>query len=194
MYKTMEEYGVNPRQNQPPQDQFQVVEIQNIDHRDHIIGTNEVVVIDVYADWCGPCKMTAPTYANMASRYNKPGQVALVKYKLDNMHQSEKGTVTGIPMFNFYVRGRQVDQVIGGNIDEVETKLKSILNNMNYQPSYPQPNFNQGDSEIGSMGPTASRNSIRNSKMNMPDADSAGGQPYMSGPTNYHQPYANYRR
>lgn len=194
MYKTMEEYGVNPRQTQPPQDQFQVVEIQNIDHRDHIISTNELVVIDIYADWCGPCKMTAPTYANMAARYNKPGKVALVKYKFDNMHQSEKGVVTGIPMFNFFVRGRQVDQTIGGNIDEVETKLKAILNNLG--SNYDQPSLvnNEISNEVGSMGPTASRNSIRNSKMNMPDSETTGGQPYTSGQSNYHQPYANYRR
>ncbi len=186
----MEEYGVNPRQTQPPQDQFHVVEIQNIDHRDHIIGTNEVVVIDIYADWCGPCKMTAPTYANMAARYNKPGQVALVKYKYDNMHQSEKGVVTGIPMFNFYVRGRQVDQAIGGNIDDVENKLKAILSNMNYGGGVQNEII-----DVGSMGPSASRNSIRNSKMNMPEGDaSVTGQPYMSGQSNYHQPYANYRR
>jgi thioredoxin 1 len=203
MYKSYEELGINPKLANPNQDQYQVLELQNIDHRDHIIKTNRVVVIDIYADWCGPCKMSAPDYANLAAKFNKPGQVMLVKYKLDNMHQMEKSSVTGIPLFLFYVDGRQVENVVGGNIPEVEEKLTKILGAANYQGGLHQGGLQQGGLQQGGFtqafpqagfdGPNASKNSIRNSRMNMPSNEYGTGQPYMAGSDNYHKPYSGGR-
>ncbi|KAH0542759.1 hypothetical protein FGG08_002898 [Glutinoglossum americanum] len=50
-----------------------------------ILSGNDVVVIDFYADWCGPCKAIAPTYEQMSKTHSKPGKAAFVKVNTDEL-------------------------------------------------------------------------------------------------------------
>ena len=84
-------------------------------------------IVDFYADWCGPCKQTAPEYSRVAATYSKPGVCAVAKYNLDKIDPSEKGNIHGIPVFQFFVNGKQVDEIVGADIPRVEETLKSLL-------------------------------------------------------------------
>lgn len=140
MYKSYSELGAQPEQNR---DLYSILEIQHGQHKGQLLTQNRVVVVDVYADWCGPCKQTAPDYAMLAKKYNKDGECLLVKENLDK----KLTKVEGIPTFQYFVNGRQVDQTVGADLPEVESKIQAILGRVNSQPqqnsSYQGPNSNR---------------------------------------------------
>jgi thioredoxin 1 len=74
-------------------------------------------VIDFYADWCGPCKLLAPTFAKLAEDFNTPdSQVQIEKVNVDEARElAEKYGVRGIPTVIFEKDGAVVDKVVGNN-------------------------------------------------------------------------------
>jgi thioredoxin 1 len=171
MYKSYSELGAPAEQNV---DHYSVVELADPNHKARVLADNVVVCINIHADWCGPCKMSAPTYAVMASTYNRPG-VALVKYNYDKIPPPDKVNIGGIPVYQLYVRGRQVDEVVGADLALVEEKLKALVSG------------NVRDDGGGGGGPMANRSSIRNYRN--PREEQQGGVPYQENRGQYHQPY-----
>jgi len=48
-----------------------------------ILNTNVYVIVDFYADWCGPCKAIAPIFEQLATAESKPGKLNFVKVDVD---------------------------------------------------------------------------------------------------------------
>ena len=174
MYKSYDQLGAQPT---PDRDLMDVLELSNSQHKKHILSTHRIVCIDIYADWCGPCKQTAPDYSLIASKYSKPNYCAVVKYNLEKMLPIEKANIHGIPVFEFYVDGKQVDQIVGADIPKVEEKLKNLLQGDSKNQQFP--------SVEDLTGPVYNRNSIRNNRIHVPQTDS---EPYQSN-TSYNQSY-----
>lgn len=184
MYKNYSELGSQP---DPNRDVYSVLEVQNGQHKSNIINQNRIVIVDVYADWCGPCKQTAPQYASLANTYNKQGQCILVKENLDK----KLTRVEGVPTFQFYMEGRQVDQVVGADLQEVEKKLQNLLQSGG---SIQQPTM---INQPGMTGPNYRKNTIRqsgspyqgqqqyNQSTQQPQQSYSGNEPV------YNQPYQN---
>ncbi|MDR2163090.1 MAG: thioredoxin [Clostridiales Family XIII bacterium] len=71
-----------------------------------------VVVVDFYADWCGPCKMMAPVFAEVASEYD--GKVTFAKINIDeNRDIAMANQVMSIPTLIFLNDGEVKDRVTG---------------------------------------------------------------------------------
>ncbi|MDM8526181.1 thioredoxin family protein [Desulfococcaceae bacterium HSG8] len=45
------------------------VNLESVDELQNAISNNDIVVIDFWADWCGPCKMFGPTYEKISEKY-----------------------------------------------------------------------------------------------------------------------------
>ncbi|CAN5705526.1 thioredoxin [soil metagenome] len=70
------------------------------------------VVVDFWAEWCGPCKMIAPLLDEVAKE--KAGTVKIGKVNIDdNQSLSTKYNVRAIPTLLFFKNGQVVDQVTG---------------------------------------------------------------------------------
>jgi len=70
------------------------------------------VVVDFWAEWCGPCKMIAPLLDEIATE--KAGSVKIGKVDIDkNQSLSFKYNVRAIPTLLFFKNGQVVDQVTG---------------------------------------------------------------------------------
>ncbi len=70
------------------------------------------VLVDCYADWCGPCRMMAPTFEKLAEKYK--GKIHFMK--LDT--QAEEGLamrfeIRSLPTFVLFKNGKEVDRIIG---------------------------------------------------------------------------------
>ncbi|MDR2610600.1 MAG: thioredoxin [Clostridiales Family XIII bacterium] len=86
-----------------------------------------VVVVDFYADWCGPCKMMAPVFEEAAQEYD--GRVSFAKLDIDAARQiAVDNKVMSIPTLLFFKDGEQKDRVTGV-IDKatLSQKLDAIL-------------------------------------------------------------------
>ena len=70
------------------------------------------VVVDFYADWCGPCKMMSPVIDELATEYE--GKVKIGKINTDeNRAIASKYNVMSIPTIIFIKDGQVVDTVVG---------------------------------------------------------------------------------
>lgn len=85
------------------------------------------VLVDFYADWCGPCKMMAPLVAELAESYS--GKCKIGKCNTDeNPRLAGEYRVMSIPTFLFFKGGKVVDTVIGAvSKSELENKIKQVL-------------------------------------------------------------------
>jgi thioredoxin 1 len=154
MYKSISDFGA-PQQPERFTDQYDVVEIQNAQHKTQVLAANKIVCIDIYADWCGPCKQTAPTYALLAAKYTKQGHCAVVKYRFENMPANERQQIGGIPLFEFYLSGRKIADVVGADLQAVENTLAKIISDDNNNPIIDL---------RSSQGPQYNRSTIRSGK------------------------------
>lgn len=98
--------------------------ISTLEELNEIIDNNDKVVIDFYADWCGPCKKISPEIEKLEKQVS---EVVFVKVNVEeNEEATERFLVTSLPTFFFCVKGKIVNSVNGASID----KFKDALNNM----------------------------------------------------------------
>jgi len=105
------------------------VEIQSEQHFQDMLSRYRVVVVDIYANWCQPCKALAPKYALIAEEYSNPNTVFLK----ENTEQVEIHHVNGLPSLVFYVNGNKVKDVLGGDISEIVNTLNDIYSKLGLQ-------------------------------------------------------------
>ena len=78
---------------------------------DETIANNEIVIIDFWAPWCGPCKMIAPVLEQIAEERDN---LTIAKVNVDNNPNSPgKFGVRGIPTLVLFHNGKMVDQATG---------------------------------------------------------------------------------
>jgi thioredoxin 1 len=77
-----------------------------------VLQAEGTVLVDFYADWCGPCKMIAPIREELANEYD--GRLSVMKVDVDNA-QMVAGNygVQSIPTLMFFRDGQPVHKVVG---------------------------------------------------------------------------------
>ena len=92
-----------------------------------VLESKEPVLIDFYADWCGPCKMMAPVVEKLAEKYE--GKVKVGKVNSDDEPElAQMFQVMSIPNFVIIKDGKLVDRVIGAVPQKaLEEKLDAQL-------------------------------------------------------------------
>ncbi len=85
------------------------------------------VLVDFFAQWCGPCKMMAPLVEKMAEKYE--GKMKIGKLDVDDdMEIAQKYRVASIPTFIFFKNGEAVATFVGGmSANELEMKIQQFL-------------------------------------------------------------------
>jgi thioredoxin 1 len=77
-----------------------------------VLKAERPVVVDFWAEWCGPCKMVAPELAKLAEKYE--GAVDVVKVDVDaNPRISQAFNIMSIPTIAFFKPGSQPQGVVG---------------------------------------------------------------------------------
>ncbi len=108
--------------------------IRNISDQDYdefIKTPDHVVVVDFYADWCGPCRRLTPILESIVDKNR--GKVLLGKMDIDkNKSVPAREGVRGIPDVRIFVNGKQVDKFVGlppANVtrEKIESHLGKIL-------------------------------------------------------------------
>jgi len=76
------------------------------------LATDQLVLIDLWAPWCGPCRMVAPVLERLAVRY--AGRVKVVKVNVDhNRRTAARFDARSIPTLAMVRNGKTVDRVVG---------------------------------------------------------------------------------
>lgn len=87
---------------------------------------NKYVLVDFYADWCGPCKMVGPVLEELDAEMD---QLTVVKVNVDNeLDLASKYGVQSIPNMIFFKEGKAVTQIIGfANKDAIFDKITPFM-------------------------------------------------------------------
>ena len=87
------------------------IEITDANFPQEVLESQVPVLVDVWAEWCGPCRMIAPTVEAIAEQY--AGKVKVGKLDADrNMVPAQYG-VRGIPTLLVFRGGKEVDRIVG---------------------------------------------------------------------------------
>ena len=92
-----------------------------------LIASGKPVVIDFWAEWCGPCRQIGPFVDELAAQYE--GQVTIGKYNVDEGDEiSGDYGIRNIPTLLFFKDGKLVDKHVGSaNKAQLEEKVKALL-------------------------------------------------------------------
>ena len=96
------------------------MEIKASDFEAEVINSKIPVLVDFYADWCGPCRMLAPVLGEFEKKHT--GEVKLCKFNIDREPQlAARFNVMSIPTLIVFRGGSAVNQSVGYiSADEVE--------------------------------------------------------------------------
>ena len=97
------------------------------DNIKEIIESGKPVVIDFWAEWCGPCRMVSPILEELAEEFS--GKVAIGKLNVDdNIQTPNEYGIRNIPTILFFKDGKMVDKQIGATPKaSLKAKVEALL-------------------------------------------------------------------
>ena len=104
-----------------------VLEVNDATFDQEVLKSEQPVLVDFWAVWCGPCKAIGPTVDAVAAKY--AGQLKVAKVNVDqNGATPSRYNIRGIPALLFFKGGKVVDQIEGWKPqDVIEEKIQKLL-------------------------------------------------------------------
>ena len=104
------------------------IEVTDANFDTEVIKSDKPVLVDFWAEWCGPCRMVAPIVEELAKEYN--GTLKVGKMDVDSNPQvSMQYGIRSIPTLLVFKGGKVVEQVVGAVPKRISTeKVSKHLN------------------------------------------------------------------
>ena len=95
--------------------------------KEQVLKSELPVMVDFFADWCGPCVRMAPVVEEAANDYQ--GKVKICKLNVSESNTTAtEYSIMSIPTFMFFKNGQVVDQTVGAmSKDQLRARLDALL-------------------------------------------------------------------
>ena len=103
------------------------LEVNDTNFEEVVLNSDKPVIVDFWAEWCGPCRMIAPAMEEISGEYT--GKAVVVKCDVDNSPSvTAKFGIRNIPTVLYFKEGKVVDKQIGA-VPKVNfvNKLNALL-------------------------------------------------------------------
>ncbi|WP_435070259.1 thioredoxin [Haloplanus sp. C73] len=102
-------------------EQTEPIHVESADHLSELVEDNAIVLVDYYADWCGPCKMLEPTVEEIAAETD----AVVLKVDIDELQElAQDRGIQSVPTLEFYANGEQAERLIG--VQDKDTLVSMI--------------------------------------------------------------------
>lgn len=89
--------------------------ISDSNFQSDVLGSDQPVLVDFWAEWCGPCRVIAPTVDAVAEQFE--GKAKVFKMDVDeNINVPQRYGIRGIPTLILFKNGEEQERYVGGNI------------------------------------------------------------------------------
>ena len=119
-------FGCDNNQASGPVDDSAVVKVSDENFQEQVLNSEQVVLVDFYADWCGPCKQLNPVVAALAKQYQ--GKALVVKVNVDKAPAaSYKYQVSSIPRLILFKNGKMIKNVESRDLKALAKEIDAQL-------------------------------------------------------------------
>ena len=97
-------------------------EVTDTNFQTDVLGSDKPVLVDFWAEWCGPCRMIAPTVEAVAEQYQEKAGV----YKMnvdENMNVPQQYGIRGIPTLILFKGGQEQERIVGAVTREAISRV-----------------------------------------------------------------------
>jgi len=103
------------------------VHFSDQDFEEKVLKSDKPVVVDFYAEWCGPCKMASPIVDKLADQY--ADKVVIGKVNVDeNAKTAQQYNVMSIPCMVVFKGGKEIDRKVGfAGEAGIEVLIKKVM-------------------------------------------------------------------
>jgi thioredoxin 1 len=103
------------------------IELTDANFAQEVYESKQPVMVDFWAEWCGPCRMLGPIVAELAQEYDEKVKVCKLNVDANPATASQFG-VMSIPTLIFFKNGQPVDRVVGlSPKSEIRKRLDNLL-------------------------------------------------------------------
>ncbi|OGY42474.1 MAG: thioredoxin [Candidatus Buchananbacteria bacterium RBG_13_39_9] len=104
------------------------IKLTSANFEEEVIKAPELVLIDFWAEWCGPCKMIGPVMEELANEFTGKG-IKIAKCNVDeNADLAQKYQIMSIPAFKIFKGGTLIDEWVGAMPKEaIKQRLEKLL-------------------------------------------------------------------
>ncbi|MDD3045027.1 MAG: thioredoxin [Candidatus Delongbacteria bacterium] len=101
--------------------------VNDADFEKEVVKSDIPVLVDCWAEWCGPCRMVGPTIDKLADEYK--GKFKITKLNVDdNRVTGSKYNIQSIPTMMIFVNGEVVDGLVGAHPEaNIRAKLDKYI-------------------------------------------------------------------
>ena len=104
-----------------------ILEITDTNFEESVLKSDMPIVVDFWAEWCGPCKMIAPSLEQLAKEYVSKFKVGKLNVD-DNRATAMRYNVRSIPMLLVFKGGEVAEQIVGAYPKELlKSKILAAL-------------------------------------------------------------------
>ncbi|NMM65755.1 thioredoxin [Clostridium sp. P21] len=102
--------------------------INSNEFQNNVLNSDGAILVDFFAEWCGPCKMVAPVLEELSTEME--GKARIFKVDVDKSGDlAERYGISGVPTLIIFKYGKEVDKIVGFQPKEtLKAKLQQYSN------------------------------------------------------------------